>query len=212
MVESALKQLKLLEEMDFRDVKISVKASSVRQTVEAYRLLARKTDCPLHLGVTEAGTSWAGSINSAVGMGILLSEGLGDTIRISLTSKPAEEVRVAYQILKSLGLREAGPTLISCPGCGRTQVNIERIALQVEKEIAKLKAPLTVAVMGCAVNGPGEAKEADVGMAAGKGGGLIFVKGKKVRKVKESSLVAELLKEVNKAAEGESPRRKNRRG
>jgi (E)-4-hydroxy-3-methylbut-2-enyl-diphosphate synthase len=211
MVESAMKQLRLLEGIGFRDVKISVKASSVTQTVEAYRLLARETDCPLHLGVTEAGTSWAGSINSAVGVGILLSEGLGDTIRISLTSKPAEEVRVAYQILKSLGLREAGPILISCPSCGRCQVDIERIAVRVEREVARLKAPLKVAVMGCAVNGPGEAKEADVGLAAGKGGGLIFRNGRTVRKVAEGRLVAELVKEVKKAAEQETPRRRRKK-
>lgn len=201
MLESAARQLELLEEMDFRDVKISVKATSVPMTVRAYRLLADATDYPLHLGVTEAGTSWAGSINSAVGTGILLAEGIGDTIRISLTSDPVEEVRVAYQILKSLGLREYGPTLISCPSCGRCQVDIERIALEVEKELARLKQPLKVAVMGCAVNGPGEAGEADVGLAAGKGDGLIFRGGEIVRKVKEGRLVAELLKEVKVAAE-----------
>jgi (E)-4-hydroxy-3-methylbut-2-enyl-diphosphate synthase len=201
MVESALGQLRTLEDMDFHDVKISVKASSVPMTVRAYRLLSEATDCPLHLGVTEAGTSWAGSITSAVGIGILLSEGIGDTVRISLTSDPVEEVRVAYQILKSLGLREAGPTLISCPSCGRTQVDIERIALEVEKGLARFKESLTVAVMGCAVNGPGEAREADVGLAAGKGDGLIFRDGEVVRKVKESQLVAELLAEVKKAAE-----------
>jgi (E)-4-hydroxy-3-methylbut-2-enyl-diphosphate synthase len=210
MVESALRQLRLLERMHFTDVKISVKASSVNDTVDAYRLLAQKTDCPLHLGVTEAGTSWAGSINSAVGIGILLSEGLGDTIRVSLTSKPAEEVRVAYQILKSLGLREAGPTLISCPSCGRSQVNIERIALQVEKGLALLKEPIKVAVMGCAVNGPGEAKEADVGVAAGKGEGLLFRNGRTVRKVKEGRLVAELMKEVKKAADNSRSKKKRR--
>jgi (E)-4-hydroxy-3-methylbut-2-enyl-diphosphate synthase len=201
MVESAVGQLRTLEETGFHDVKISVKASSVPMTVQAYRLLADATDCPLHLGVTEAGTSWAGSINSAVGIGILLSEGIGDTVRISLTSDPVEEVRVAYQILKSLGLREAGPTLISCPSCGRTQVDIERIALEVEEGLARFKEPLTVAVMGCAVNGPGEAREADVGIAAGKGDGLIFRNGEIVRKVKEERLVAELLAEVRKAAE-----------
>lgn len=210
MVESAMKQLRVLESMGFEEVKLSVKASSVSDTVEAYRLLAGKTDCPLHLGVTEAGTSWAGSINSAVGVGILLAEGLGDTIRISLTSKPAEEVRVAYQILKSLGLREAGPTLISCPSCGRCQVNIERVAVKVEREIARLKSPLKVAVMGCAVNGPGEAKEADVGLAAGKSGGLIFRNGRTVRKVKEDRMVEELVKEIKKAVE--STRRSKKRG
>jgi len=200
MVESALRQLELLEGVGFRDVKISVKAPSVPMTVKAYRLLADATDCPLHLGVTEAGTSWAGAINSAVGMGILLAEGIGDTIRVSLTADPVEEVRVAYQILKSLGLREYGPTLISCPSCGRSQVDIERIALQVERGLARLKEPIRVAVMGCAVNGPGEAAEADVGLAAGKGDGLIFRKGKVVRKVEEGHLVAELLKEAKKAA------------
>lgn len=202
MVESALGQLGTLEDMDFRDVKISVKAASVPMTVQAYRLLADATDCPMHLGVTEAGTSWAGAINSAVGIGILLSEGMGDTVRVSLTSDPVEEVRVAYQILKSLGLREAGPTLVSCPSCGRSQVDIARIVLGVEKGLARFKQPLTVAVMGCAVNGPGEAREADVGLAAGKGDGLIFRGGKVVRKVKEKQLVPELLAEVKKAAEG----------
>ncbi len=202
LVESAMRQLGVLEKMGFRDVKISVKATSVPMTVQAYRLLSRATDCPLHLGVTEAGTSWAGSINSAVGIGILLEEGIGDTIRVSLTADPVEEVRVAYQILKSLGLREHGPTLISCPSCGRAQLDIERVALEVERKLARVEAPLKVAVMGCAVNGPGEAKEADVGLAAGKGSGLIFRGGRVVRKVKEAHLVAELLKEVEKAAEG----------
>jgi (E)-4-hydroxy-3-methylbut-2-enyl-diphosphate synthase len=201
LVESAMAQLSALEAMGFRDVKISVKATSVPMTVRAYRLLSRETNCPLHLGITEAGTSWAGSINSAVGVGILLAEGIGDTVRISLTADPVEEVRVAYQILKSLGLREHGPTLISCPSCGRAQLDIERVALEVERRLARMKAPLKVAVMGCAVNGPGEAKEADVGLAAGKGGGLIFRGGKVVRKVKEGRLVAELLKEAEKAAE-----------
>ncbi len=200
MVESATRQLELLEGIGFEDVKISVKAPSVPMTVQAYRLLADATDCPLHLGVTEAGTSWGGSIISAVGIGILLAEGIGDTIRVSLTSNPVDEVRVAYQILKSLGLREHGPTLISCPSCGRSQVDIERIALQVEKELARLKEPITVAVMGCAVNGPGEAREADVGLAAGAGDGLIFRGGEIVRKVKEGRLVAELLKEARSVA------------
>jgi (E)-4-hydroxy-3-methylbut-2-enyl-diphosphate synthase len=211
MVESAVGQLRILEDMGFRDVKISVKASSVPMTVRAYGLLAEATDCPLHLGVTEAGTSWAGAINSAVGIGILLSEGIGDTVRISLTSDPVSEVRVAYQILKSLGLREAGPTLVSCPSCGRAQVDVEGIALKVEQGLAKFKQPLTVAVMGCAVNGPGEAREAHVGMAAGKGEGLIFRGGEVVRKVKEENLVAELLAEVKRAAEGfDRPPKKGR--
>jgi (E)-4-hydroxy-3-methylbut-2-enyl-diphosphate synthase len=206
LVESAMAQLGVLEEMGFRDVKISVKATSVPMTIRAYRLLSRRTNCPLHLGITEAGTSWAGSINSAVGIGILLAEGIGDTIRVSLTADPVEEVRAAYQILKSLGLREHGPTLISCPSCGRAQLDIERVALEVERRLARVKAPLKVAVMGCAVNGPGEAKEADVGLAAGKGGGLIFRDGVVVRKVKEARLVAELLKEAEKAAEAMSQR------
>ncbi len=206
MVESATRQLGLLEDMGFRDVKISVKAASVPMTVKAYRLLAEATDCPLHLGVTEAGTKWAGAISSAVGMGILLAEGVGDTIRVSLTADPAEEVRVAYQILKSLELREHGPTLISCPSCGRCRIDIEHVALAVEKELARIEAPLKVAVMGCAVNGPGEAAEADVGLAAGAGGGLLFRDGEIVRKVKEGRLVAELLKEVRSAAESSERR------
>ncbi|MCL2336360.1 MAG: flavodoxin-dependent (E)-4-hydroxy-3-methylbut-2-enyl-diphosphate synthase [Firmicutes bacterium] len=197
MVESALRHITMLEKVGFEQIKISLKTSDVPLMVDAYRLLAQKVDYPLHIGVTEAGTPFSGSIKSAVGIGILLWEGLGDTVRVSLTGDPVLEVKAAYEILKSLGLRRRGVELISCPTCGRTRIDLVRIAGQVEERLQGLEQPLKVAVMGCVVNGPGEASHADVGIAGGQGEGLLFRKGQVIRKVPENMLVAELLKEID---------------
>ncbi|MDQ0286657.1 (E)-4-hydroxy-3-methylbut-2-enyl-diphosphate synthase [Desulfofundulus luciae] len=196
MVESALRHIRLLEEMDYRDIKVSLKASDVPVMLEAYRLLARQVDYPFHVGVTEAGTVRSGTIKSAVGIGALLAQGIGDTIRVSLTGDPVEEVRVGYEILKALGLRRRGIELISCPTCGRTCIDLERIALEVEERLSWVDKPLKVAVMGCAVNGPGEASHADVGIAGGKGFGLLFRGGCIVGRVREQDLVDALVREV----------------
>jgi (E)-4-hydroxy-3-methylbut-2-enyl-diphosphate synthase len=198
MVESALQHVRILEELDFYDIKISLKAHDVPMTIKAYQLMSMAVDYPLHLGITEAGTAKSGVIKSSVGIGALLAQGIGDTIRISLTGNPVEEVRVANEILKSLGLREYGPTLVSCPTCGRTNINLEPIAEAVEKRIAGIKEPLTVAVMGCVVNGPGEAKQADIGLAGGNGQGIIFRKGEIIRKVSEEELLSEFFAELDK--------------
>ncbi|HEB71510.1 MAG TPA: flavodoxin-dependent (E)-4-hydroxy-3-methylbut-2-enyl-diphosphate synthase, partial [Nitrospirae bacterium] len=198
MAESALEHIHILEELNFHSLKISLKASNVRTTVNAYRLLAGSVDYPFHIGVSEAGTRWSGTIKSAVGVGILLSEGIGDTLRISLTDDPVEEVRVAYEILKVLGIRQESPELISCPTCGRCEINLIDMANEVEKALAKIKKPIKVAVMGCVVNGPGEAREADIGIAGGKGEGLIFRKGVILRKVPEDQLKDALLEEAMK--------------
>jgi (E)-4-hydroxy-3-methylbut-2-enyl-diphosphate synthase len=192
-----MEHVRILEAQDFYDMKISLKAHDVPLTIAAYRLMSQTVDYPLHLGVTEAGTPTTGMIKSAVGIGSLLAEGIGDTIRVSLTGDPVVEVRVANEILKSLGLREYGPTLISCPTCGRTAIDLPAIAAEVEKRLQGIKAPITVAVMGCVVNGPGEAREADVGIAGGKGEGLVFRKGEILRKVPETELVSELFKEID---------------
>ena len=197
LVESAMEHVRILEAQDFYDMKISLKAHDVPLTIAAYRLMSRTVDYPLHLGVTEAGTPTTGMIKSAVGIGSLLAEGIGDTIRVSLTGDPVVEVRVANEILKSLGLREYGPTLISCPTCGRTAIDLPAIAAEVEKRLEGIKAPITVAVMGCVVNGPGEAREADVGIAGGKGEGRVFRKGEILRKVPETELVSELFQEID---------------
>ena len=198
LVEAAWRHIHILEDMDYRNIKISLKAHDVPLTIAAYRLMASQCDYPLHVGVTEAGTVNSGLIKSAVGIGTLLAEGIGDTIRVSLTGDPVREVQVAYDILKSLGLREHGPTLISCPTCGRTKLNLEKLALEVERRLAGLEEPITVAVMGCVVNGPGEAREADVGIAGGINEGLIFRKGKVLKKVPEDQLVDELYAEIDK--------------
>jgi (E)-4-hydroxy-3-methylbut-2-enyl-diphosphate synthase len=198
LVEAAWRHIHILEEMHYNNIKISLKAHDVPLTIAAYRLLAGQCDYPLHVGITEAGTVHSGIIKSAVGIGSLLAEGIGDTIRVSLTGDPANEVRVAYEILKALDLREYGPTLISCPTCGRTSIALEKVANEVERRLADIKEPITVAVMGCVVNGPGEAREADVGLAGGKGEGLIFQKGQILRKVPETALVDELFKEIDK--------------
>jgi (E)-4-hydroxy-3-methylbut-2-enyl-diphosphate synthase len=205
MVESAMRHVRILEEMDFYDIIISLKASDVPRTVEAYRLIAQKVDYPLHLGITEAGTAFSGTIKSAVGLGILLAEGIGDTIRVSLTDHPVQEVRVGYEILKSLGLRSYGPTVISCPTCGRCKIDLVKIAREVEAGISNIKEPLKIAVMGCVVNGPGEAREADIGIAGGKGKGILFKRGIKIRNIPEEKLVEELLDEIRMMLEDKSP-------
>ena len=198
LVEAAWRHIKILEEHDYRNTKISLKAHDVPLTIAAYRLMAAQCEYPLHVGITEAGTVNSGIIKSAVGIGALLAEGIGDTIRVSLTGDPANEVRVAYQILKALGLREYGPTLISCPTCGRTQIKLEKLALEVEKRLENIKEPITVAVMGCVVNGPGEAREADIGIAGGISEGLIFKKGKIIKKVREEEIIEALFAEIDK--------------
>jgi len=203
LVESVIGHVGLLEELGFRHIVISAKASDVVRTVETYRLLSQRFDYPLHLGISEAGTPRSGTIKSAVGLGILLEEGIGDTIRVSLAADPVEEVRVAYEILKSLGLREHGPIVIACPTCARTQIDVAGIAEQVEEQIADLKCSLKVAVMGCPVNGPGEAREADVGLAGGRGMALLFRKGKVVGKVREEDMVRVLVDEVKKLKSAE---------
>ncbi|TYZ26951.1 flavodoxin-dependent (E)-4-hydroxy-3-methylbut-2-enyl-diphosphate synthase [Selenomonas caprae] len=197
LVESAMQHIRILEALDFHDMKISLKAHDVPLTLAAYRLMSETVDYPLHLGITEAGTVNTGIIKSAVGIGALLAEGIGDTFRISLTGDPVVEVKVANEILKSLGLKEYGPTLVACPTCGRTSIDLPAIAAQVEKKLDGIKDPIDVAVMGCVVNGPGEARGADVGIAGGNGEGLIFRKGEIIRKVPENILVDELFKEID---------------
>lgn len=196
MVESAMGHIVMLEDLNYTNIKVSLKSSDISLMLDSYRILASLTEYPLHIGVTEAGTIRYGTIKSAVGIGILLNEGIGDTIRVSLTGDPVHEVRVGYDILKALGIRKVGIELISCPTCGRTQIALARIAEEVEEKLQYLDKPLKVAVMGCIVNGPGEAREADIGIAGGKGAGIIFRKGKVVRKVAEEKLVEELLKEI----------------
>jgi (E)-4-hydroxy-3-methylbut-2-enyl-diphosphate synthase len=204
LVESAMRHVRLLEELDYREIKISVKASDVWRTVEAYRLLARQTDYPLHLGVTEAGTLLAGAVRSSVALGILLAEGIGDTIRVSLTDAPAREVKVGLELLRSLGLRERGPAVISCPTCGRVEVDVVGLAQRVELELEAhyLEHPdaprPVVAVMGCMVNGPGEAREADIALAGGKGRFALYVRGRHQATVEESAALPALLAEVRK--------------
>ena len=198
LVASADKHIKILEDLKFRNIKVSLKASDVMKTVEAYRLFSEKYRYPTHIGISEAGPAYSGTIKSAVGLGILLSEGIGDTMRVSLTADPVEEVKVAYEILKSLGLRQIGPELISCPTCGRCQVNLRGIVDKVEAKLAKEKKLIKVAVMGCIVNGPGEAKEADIGIAGGKGMGILFKNGKVVKTLKERELYSTLMREIKK--------------
>jgi (E)-4-hydroxy-3-methylbut-2-enyl-diphosphate synthase len=203
LVESAMGHVRLLEEADYREIKISVKASDVPRTVAAYRLLAEKTDYPLHLGVTEAGTFLAGTVRSSLGIGLLLAEGIGDTIRVSLTDTPVREVQVALELLRGLGLRPAGPSITACPTCGRTRIDVAGIAARVEEqlEIFCREHPgphPKVAVMGCVVNGPGEAKEADIAAAGGDGVGVIYVKGEPVARVPEAQIADALMEQVRR--------------
>ena len=201
MVESALHHIQILEELDFHDIVVSLKASDVNLAIEAYEKAAREFDYPLHLGITESGTLFAGTIKSAAGLGALLAKGIGNTIRISLSADPVEEVRVARELLKTFGLASNAATLISCPTCGRIEIDLISIANEVEEYISKIKAPIKVAVLGCAVNGPGEAREADIGIAGAKGEGLLFRHGKVIRKIPEENMVEELKKEIDKLAE-----------
>lgn len=200
LVESALGHIDILERNGFYDIAVSVKTSNVIDTIKSYRILSEKTDCPLHLGVTEAGTIFSGSIKSAVGIGTLLCEGIGDTIRVSLTDDPLEEVKAGIEILKACGLRKAGIEIISCPTCGRTNIDLISIVKEAEKILPSLNInkPIKVAIMGCAVNGPGEAREADIGLAGGMGEGLIFKKGEIVKKVNEKDLLNELINEIKR--------------
>jgi (E)-4-hydroxy-3-methylbut-2-enyl-diphosphate synthase len=201
LVESALRQVELLEELNFYEIKISIKASDIQRTLAAYRLLAEKVDYPFHAGITEAGPLLKGSVKSAAGLALLIQEGLADTIRVSLTAPPEKEVEVAYEILRSLGFPVPGINFISCPGCGRTEVDLRKIATAVERRLTSVRANLSVAVMGCPVNGPGEAREADVGVACGRGAGVLFKKGKIWKKVSENEIIETLVKEVLKMAE-----------
>lgn len=196
IVESAFGHIRILEDLDYQNIKVSLKASDVMMTVQAYRLFSQQSDYPLHIGISEAGTILSGTVKSSVGLGILLSEGIGDTMRVSLTADPVEEVRVAYEILKALKIRRRGVNIISCPTCGRTEIDIIGLANEVERRLAFVKEPLTVAVMGCVVNGPGEAREADVGIAGGKGVGLLFKHGEILRKFDEKELADVLVREV----------------
>jgi len=196
MVESALEHIRILERHKFRDIVISLKASDVLTTIQAYELMAEKVDYPFHLGITEAGTLVSGTARSSIGISALLMRGIGDTIRVSLASSPADEVSAGKAILQSVGLRKFGPEIIVCPTCGRAQIDVFKIAAEVEKKTKGIKKPLKIAVMGCEVNGPGEAKESDIGLAGGKKQGIIFCRGKLVKKVPENRLVAELLKQI----------------
>ncbi len=210
MVESALRHIDLLAAMDFHQVKISIKASDVGRTLTAYRLLSRQCDLPLHLGVTEAGGLYSGIVKSSLGIGMLLAEGIGDTFRVSLTRDPVEEVRVAYEILRALNIRRRGPEIISCPTCGRCRIDLFRIVEEVEAALLTSTADIKLAIMGCVVNGPGEAREADIGIAGGDGAGILFKKGKVIRKFPQEELVPVLLKAVRSfsretASEGGGP-------
>ncbi len=197
LVESALEEIKVLEDLDFHDIVVSVKGSDVEMALEAYVKIAEQMPYPLHVGITESGTAWGGTVKSAVGLGAILSRGIGDTIRVSLAAPPEEEVKAGFEILKALGLRLRGPMLIACPSCGRANVDIVQLAQEVERRIADLRVPIKVAVMGCAVNGPGEARMADLGVAGGKGMGLIFRKGQVVASLPEEQLLDRLMKEVD---------------
>jgi (E)-4-hydroxy-3-methylbut-2-enyl-diphosphate synthase len=196
MVSSALRTIEWMEDLGFDLIKISLKASDVLRTAKAYRLFSNKSDYPLHLGVTEAGKGSGAIVKSSIGIGLLLSEGIGDTLRVSLTGDPIEEIRVGYAILRALDIRKRGVEIISCPTCGRCEVDLTRLVAKVERGVKKISAPLSVAIMGCVVNGPGEAKEADIGIAGGKGVGVLFKKGEVVRKVKEKDFASVLLSEI----------------
>lgn len=196
MVSKALEYISWCEELDFREIKVSLKSSTPLTAVEAYRRFSERSDYPLHLGITEAGTVVTGAVKSAVGLGLLLVQGIGDTLRVSLSAEPEEEIPVAYEILRSLELRNRGVTFVSCPSCGRVEIDVVSVANEVERRLAKVQTPIQVAVMGCVVNGPGESRDADVGLAGGKGRGVIFRKGKAVRTVPEGQFLDAVLKEV----------------
>ncbi|MBW1641874.1 MAG: flavodoxin-dependent (E)-4-hydroxy-3-methylbut-2-enyl-diphosphate synthase [Deltaproteobacteria bacterium] len=198
MVESAIRHIDILKAMDFYSIKVSIKASDVLRTVEAYELLSSKTDLPLHVGVTEAGPLYPGIVKSSLGIGMLLAKGIGDTLRVSLTRDPVEEVRVGYEILSALNIRKRGPEIIACPTCGRTSINLFKTVEKVEEQLISKKIPLKIAIMGCVVNGPGEAREADIGIAGADGKGILFKKGKVVKKVPEEKLIEVLLEEIEK--------------
>ena len=197
LAESALRNIALLEDMDFTAIKLSLKSSDVPTMIEAYRAIAEKCSYPLHLGVTEAGTIINSAIKSSLGIGLLLYEGIGDTIRVSVTGDPVSEMRVAYGILRALGVRKEGPDIIACPTCGRCEIDVLKLAEEVEQRLAGMKTYLKIALMGCVINGPGEAAEADIGIAGGRGFGFLFVKGQKIRKVKEEDFVDVLVEEIN---------------
>ena len=200
MVSSALRTIEWMEDFGFYSIKVSLKASDVLRTVECYRLFSQRSDYPLHLGVTEAGKGSGAVVKSSIGIGLLLNEGIGDTLRVSLTGEPVEEVRVGYEILRALNIRKRGVEIISCPTCGRCEVDLTHLVGRVERGVEKILTPLTVAIMGCVVNGPGEAKEADIGIAGGKGAGVLFKKGKVIRKLKEKDFLPVLLSEIKKMA------------
>ncbi len=202
MVESAMRHLKILEELDFYDTVVSLKASDVPRMVKAYRLFAEKTDYPLHLGVTEAGSRIPGTVKSAMGMGMLLYEGIGDTIRVSLSEDPKEEVKVGKYILRTLGLRNDGVQVTSCPTCARTEIDVIKLVEQLEEATEKIKKPIRVAVMGCAVNGPGESKKADIGIVGAPGNHLLYKEGKIVRRINDNEIYEVLLKEINEINDG----------
>jgi (E)-4-hydroxy-3-methylbut-2-enyl-diphosphate synthase len=197
-VESCLRHVRILEKLNFKQMLLSIKFSDVPPMIEAYRMLAKRVSYPLHLGVTHAGTTFMGSIKNAIGIGALVNEGIGATLRVSLTGALADEVKVGWAILEAVGKRRRGPEMISCPTCGRTEINLIELANKVESALLQVKKPIKVAVMGCVVNGPGEAREADIGVAGGKGMGAIFVKGKVIKSVKEDEILPELLKEIEK--------------
>lgn len=198
MVHSAMEHIKILEDLDYTNIKVSLKATDIHLTMESYKRMSELVDYPLHIGITEAGTVWSGTIKSSVGIGALLLMGIGDTLRVSLTGDPVEEVRVGKQILRTLGLLKDRVEIISCPTCGRTQIDLIGLANEVEKRLENVKKPIKVAIMGCAVNGPGEAREADIGIAGGKDFGLIFRKGEIIKKVKEEDIIEELMSEIDK--------------
>jgi len=197
MAESAFRHVAFLQSLDFHHIKVSLKASDVHRTVDAYRIFSAKSDLPLHVGVTEAGTLYSGIVKSALGIGMLLSEGIGDTIRVSLTSDPVDEVRVGYEILKALGIRKRGAEIISCPTCGRCKIDLFNIVKEVEESLLSMTMPIKIAIMGCIVNGPGEAKEADIGIAGADGKGILFKKGKVIKKIPQEKMVDILLEEVH---------------
>ena len=198
MVESALEHVRILEDLDYGNIVISMKGTDIKMTIDAYKSMAKKVNYPLHLGITHAGTLFEGSIRSAIGVGSLLADGIGDTIRISLTDDPREEVKVAREILKSLNLRNFGINYITCPTCGRTKIQLIELSKKIQEGLKNVNKPITVAIMGCAVNGPGEARQADIGIAGGKGEALLFKKGEIIEKVKEEDLVKRLLEEIDK--------------